>query len=166
MPRSLKCLLILGIAIPSLAGVAGPEQMPKDAAIKEDVRKLQGAWVVKSYLIDGDAMENKIEVAFRGKNFEMRFEPRWEGEACVVEFSFELDTSKDPKQIRKTIVSHVNAGKSWKGIYRLTGDILETCFQIDEKLWNVPPKKFDGKKGSQQILMKLERVDKVALARP
>lgn len=163
--RGVALSLILASA--SLAVTLPPALRAEPPAKKEvesgpsasDTSKILGTWKVKSYLEDGDPTDRKLLYTFTEKSVRIGPESVFFGGPPIptFEYSFKLDATKKPKTIAQKL-SDTEGELTWTGIYRLDGDTLELCYHGDEKRKATPPATFDGKKGTGQLLIKLQRV--------
>src|SRR5581483_4019740 len=109
----------------------------KDDAAKEELKKLEGTWLLVSAEEDGQKMPDngvKIKAVVKGDKLTLHF-----GEQTL-EGTISVDPSKKPKEI--DTVTTADKKKSL-GIYDLDGDTLKICVGKSER-----PKEFDAKKGS------------------
>lgn len=130
---------------------------PKDDAKKQALKSLQGEWKVESWLSDGTQTTPPTRIVFRGDTYSMVPDttPSIVGE---FRFQFQLDVDNKPWVIRQKITSAFNSGFTRAVIIRVSGDTLEMCYHSESTKKDVPPKTFDGKKGSGQDLITLKRL--------
>jgi uncharacterized protein (TIGR03067 family) len=110
--------LLLGLT----AGLLVAGQGPKDDAVKQDWRALQGSWTVVSIEVGGAKVpEEKIggrDAAFKDDQYSIH--------------DFRLTVKIDPTRRPKTIDMEGRDGNgrplSMTGIYGLDGDTLKICF--------------------------------------
>jgi uncharacterized protein (TIGR03067 family) len=131
---------------------------PRERLEDKDQKALQGKWRAESYTRDGekvDIAKEWTDLVFENDNIS------WEnsilkgnlGMTGVVPYSYELDSSKEPKTIDLTWSEGAIKGKKQLGIYRLEGDKLTICVaRIDKER----PKKFESEKGSGNLLLTLK----------
>jgi uncharacterized protein (TIGR03067 family) len=124
----------------------------KDDA-KDDQKNIQGTWTAVSIEQGGEkqpeekAKEAQITFGADGK---ARIQHGEKGK----ELSYELDSTKNPKQI--TLKGE--DGKAMLGIYKLDGDMLTVCICGEDS--NERPTEFATKDGSKTHLVKLKREKK------
>jgi uncharacterized protein (TIGR03067 family) len=134
------------IAVPALA--AGQD---KAAEIKKDLQKFAGSWVVIKADKDGQADKFYLgaKSAIDGNKFRLTHGDE------VVEGTFELDPTKNPRTMKATYTAGPNKGKSRTGIYQFEGDTFTICYSDFGK--NEPPKDFAAKPGSREIVIVSKR---------
>ena len=108
----------------------------------DDAKTFTGDWEVAGAIIEGNEVPvdfNKMmQIKMRGN----RYMTSRTGE-LVDEGTFALQPKESPARIVITGVKGENAGKNFRGIYRLDGeDKLTICYALDGKAF---PEKFDGK---------------------
>jgi uncharacterized protein (TIGR03067 family) len=124
-----------------------------DDAAEEDLKKLQGEWVLESFNKEGEELPAKALKA----TMTVKGEP-WLYKSDIGEWSttFKIDPSKTPKTIDMTIGTGKTARRQ-RGIYKIEGDTLTICRAAgrgDEER----PKEFPGDhKGLVLIVWKRAR---------
>src|SRR6185295_599949 len=153
--KLLAALLVCVVFIPA----ALAEDVKEKKEVKTDKDLIQGTWKVVKRVKNGketpekEVSGNPVYLKFAGDAAtEMRGEKKEEG-------GFTLDSSAKPKRITMTGKTGDNAGKSFAGIYELSGDTLKIAYSIGEKSGQ-PPKEFTGGEGAG--LLVLERQKKEA----
>jgi uncharacterized protein (TIGR03067 family) len=139
----------LAVGLLAVVGVGAAEDK------KPDQDKFQGDWKIVSVSAAGMDPENKdqlvgLELAFRGGKVSV--EP--------FELEFQLDASKDPREIDFTILKSPNEGEKGKevpGVYKREGDKLTVHFSYPG---GPRPADFECKQGTRTTLVVLERVKK------
>jgi uncharacterized protein (TIGR03067 family) len=137
-------MLLLGWCIVPLVAVA---QDPKSDAVKEEMKKLEGTWVVVSSSANGK--ENKEtgvrQWVFNGDQVSLPFR----GEQATT--SYRVDPSQTPKAL--TIQTPKTDSETIIGdaIYELSGDTLRVCFGPPGSR----PKEFSDK--DQRLILILKR---------
>jgi uncharacterized protein (TIGR03067 family) len=136
----------LVIAVPALA--AGQD---KAAEIKKDLQKFAGSWVVIKADKDGQADKFYLgaKSAIDGNKFRLTHGDE------IVDGTFELDPTKNPRTMKTTYTSGPNKGKSRIGIYKFEGDTFTICYSDFGK--NEPPKDFATKPGGREIVIVSKR---------
>jgi uncharacterized protein (TIGR03067 family) len=136
---------LIGVVLLAGATAALAADDKKDAA-KEELKKLEGTWVL--VMSEQDGMKSDPEFA---KNAKMVIKDGkmtvYAGKARSSEATITVDPSKKPKTIDATQTFGGPKGKKVPGIYDLDGDNLKICFGEKQR-----PKDFTGKKGSGNSL--------------
>ena len=114
-----------------------------------DLKTFHGDWTVAVAIIDGNEVPadfNKtIQLEMRGN----RYKTSQMG-VVVDEGTFSLMPDVNPAKLDLTGVKGQNAGKKFRGIYKLEGkDKLTVCYQLDGKAY---PEKFDGKASGMVLI--------------
>jgi uncharacterized protein (TIGR03067 family) len=143
---------LLVVAAGLLAAAPAPD---RDAAAKEELKKLEGAWAAVSATVDGKEVPadelKKIQVVVKGDTYSVLAEG-----AEAAGGTLSIDPTKSPKTIDATTTKGPNKGKSELGIYELDGDTLKMCFGPVGK--GQRPKEFASKQGSGAELSVYKRV--------
>ncbi len=139
--------------------VIGMSASGKQPADKEQ-KSFEGRWRSESHIKDGE----KIDMEKRWTVLVVENDKiSWEtssiegnlGKTGVVPYSYQFDSSKEPKTIDLTWSGGGYKGKKQWGIYRLQGDTITICLgSIDKER----PKKFESEKESGISLLTLKRV--------
>ena len=131
-----------GLCVLSLAFLLGADG-PKEAAVKQDLEKLQGTWTVVSMEMDGKFMSaearQKIKLTLDGENYV--FKNGDGGNAGL----YKIDPSRDPKELNIVIGGGEEKGKVYLAIYKIDGDTMTQCMELSNKN---RPHEFTGKAGS------------------
>jgi uncharacterized protein (TIGR03067 family) len=122
----------------------------KTEAEKQEMKNLQGAWVVVSAERDG-----KPDDDLKGARF------TFEGDAFTrktssgtVHGTYRLDPKQSPKETGATFTDGPLKGKKVFGIYAVDGDTLKLCYSEPGKN---APLDFTSKAGSGHLLVVLKR---------
>lgn len=135
--------------------LAQPESpTPKDAALKQELARLQGGWQIESMQEDGEqtAAENlKGRSFFFGRDTFLFRRP----DNLIQIGRLELNPSKTIKTVNATIMRGPQKGETMLGIYAVEGDLLKVCFHVpgEER-----PKEFTAPAGSGRLLMTCKRI--------
>jgi uncharacterized protein (TIGR03067 family) len=126
------------------------------AAVKAEVKKLQGTWKVTA-------------VTYNGKDFYEKGQPPFDfiikGDEIVVQgndavkkeyarMRFKLDPSFTPKLFDLTVTGGIQLNAKMEGIYELKGDDLKLCIRI---FGNDRPTKFEAPGDSSNALLILKK---------
>ena len=128
--------------------------MPKDAALKQELARLQGGWQLESMQEDGAktaADELKGRTLFFGRDTFLFRRP----DNLIQIGMLKLDPAKTPKTMNATIMRGPQKGETMLGIYTIEGDALKVCFHVagEER-----PKDFTAASGSGRLLMTSKRI--------
>jgi uncharacterized protein (TIGR03067 family) len=119
----MKATGLLILLIGGFASLVSAE--PARDAATADLKKLQGTWVMVELEINGQRIpEEKLKdttLVIKDDKYITRIKDK------THETTFNLDPSKDPKEIDMFFPDGVNAPKVSKGIYRLDGDTFKLC---------------------------------------
>ncbi len=120
-----------GATVFLMAGLLMAADKPKQDTVKEEIRKLQGTWVVVSFHVAGQPLD-----AAKGRKWTFSGDklktPLLKGE--MLEQTYQLDPAKKPKAI-DFYVSKDQGGPGFptKCIYELEGDTLKIAMPGYEK---------------------------------
>src|SRR5688572_18667784 len=93
----------------------------------DELQKWQGAWQQRTATIDGNAIPAadvaKVKFTVVGDKYTITT-----GDVVQSEGTIKLDLTKNPKTVDFTETKGPNQGKSFLGIYTLTGATLKYCF--------------------------------------
>jgi uncharacterized protein (TIGR03067 family) len=135
-------LLVLIVAAASLLWAAD------DSAIKQDLAKLQGAWVMVSGSADGqpvpEEMRRQMRRVCKGDEATTTM-----GGQVFLKAKITLDPSKTPKSIDYQMLEGFTKGKTQLGIYEVEGDTFKACFAAPG---SERPKDFTTKPGDGRTL--------------
>jgi uncharacterized protein (TIGR03067 family) len=150
-----SCLAILtATAQESKKDNPGADQ-PKRDALDVEWQNLGGTWMVKSHLFDGKELGGGGKFTFSKRKLSMEFPPgRYDFGPILFENDIEIDLKAQPKVMWEIQPGRTkDDGTTRTYIYRFRGDSLELCRGLRNR-----PTTFDGTKGSDQVLITLERV--------
>jgi uncharacterized protein (TIGR03067 family) len=130
----------------------------KDDAVKKDMEKLQGRWLMVSSMRDGMAMPAEIVKTYsrivKGNDYTVVAES--EENLRVIKGTIKLDPTKKPKAIDATRTEGPDKGKPMLGIYEFDGDKQKVCFAPVGK---ERPTEFVSKPGTEHVLTIWKRAD-------
>jgi uncharacterized protein (TIGR03067 family) len=139
------------VLLTSAALVLGADDK-KDDAVKEELKKMEGTWLLVSGESNGEQMPAEmvktIKAVVKGDKLSIHF-----GDNMVFEGTMSVDPTKKPKTM-----DTVSGKDNMKGvaIYELDGDNFKIC--VGNK--GERPKEFTGKKGSDCALYVYKREKK------
>ena len=139
--------LILAFGLPT-SGETGPK--PNDSVdVEKELEKFQGVWTLESVEVDGvklstDQFKGRL-ITFEGERYSVK-----EGNKLVEGGTQELDPSKSPKIVDVTVTDGPNKGTVMLGIYEISGDTLNVCFDPEGKQ---RPTEFAGATGSRTLVV-------------
>ena len=126
---------------------------PRDDAIKQEMNKLDGTWVVQSVVRDprekGEGEGKGLRIIISDENIVAKSpgEDKSLGKATI---------KIDPTKKLKTVdIASEGEKEEVQGIYELEGDTLRVCWGLSEK--KIRPTQFTSKQGSGQSLVVLKR---------
>jgi uncharacterized protein (TIGR03067 family) len=140
------------IAVSTLQSVA---QEGKDDLVKQELKKFQGTWTVAALEENGQKIpedklkEAGLKVTIKGNSFVYKV-----GDKTVVEGTFTIDPSKNPKQLDSEGMNPGGKKEKTIGIYRFEANTLVICFAPDGK---ERPTDFKAPADSGRILETLRR---------
>ena len=137
-------------AVARQSGFAG---WPHLARHVEQLRALEGAWAFDRLEVDGGAMPAAALVASRLLIDGDRF--RMESPEAIYEGIFNVNVEADPHEIDIEFIAGPEAGNWNYGIFRLDGDRLEICLDVNAR---PRPKIFGTTPGSGHACELLRRV--------
>jgi uncharacterized protein (TIGR03067 family) len=136
----------------AIARKTGFASWPQLAHHVEQLRELEGTWSFESLEIDGHSMPPGMLSASRILIDGDRF--RTESPEATYEGTFNIDVEAQPHEIDIEFIEGPEAGNSNFGIFRLLGDQLEFCLDINGK---PRPTEFRTSSGSGHAYEKLTR---------
>ena len=116
-------ILFIGILLPVAVGARAAES----EAVKSEMTKLQGHWIMVSGSVDGQPIpeETRKQIKRVYKDDELTV---MMGEELFFKAKVTIDPSKKPRTIDYQMKEGNNAGKTQLGIYEFEGDKLRSCF--------------------------------------
>jgi uncharacterized protein (TIGR03067 family) len=142
----------------ALLGAEKPKpELKKDLVHQEDLRKMQGDWVVVEGEDGGKAIaaEDLKSMRFRVTGDQYEFKQTGQGGQTVTEKgTLSVDTSQKPKALDIHIVEGEQPGKTQRGIYQIDGGRLKICVSPpgEER-----PKEFKTKENQKDAILVFER---------
>jgi uncharacterized protein (TIGR03067 family) len=119
------------------------------ADVEKELKKFQGTWTIESVETGGKevpASEFKgITVTFEGDKYAVK-----KGDEVIEAATQKLDPSKSPKTIDVTVTAGPNKGAVMLGIYEISGDTLNVCFDPEGKK---RPTELKSASGSQTLVV-------------
>src|SRR5260370_30815143 len=130
----------------------------KDDAVKTETKNLQGTWSVVSAEREGGKVSDdeikKTTLVIKGdKLIARKTENTPKPEEKIIEMSFTLDPTKNPKWIDVTYTDGERKGESSLGIYELKDDSLKICMSRRTTRHS----EFETKAEAQRHMMVLKR---------
>jgi len=162
-------------ALKQAKAVKQPDAVKQANAVKTDLKKLQGTWARIYVIANGKKFEDGKEIA-EGKITEDGKQPEEGKQEPANEITltidgdkyggetFQIDPSKNPKQINVSMRDENGKPTTLPGIYELQDDLLKLCFPFpfEEKIdkLGIRPAKFDGPAGGNDVLEVYKRKSK------
>ncbi len=118
------CKMLLSVAVLASFSVVFAADAPKEDAVKEEVKKLQGKWQVTAFIDSSEEAAPAAEIENMTFEFkEDRLTMRKDKDDPGREMKYKLDVSKKLKAI------DINMGgtEASEGIYKLDGEVLTIC---------------------------------------
>ena len=106
----------------ALAGLSLAAPAPKDDAIKMDLDKLQGTWIVVSMEGNGELVKDPKDTKFVFAGNRVTFHYRGEKQEAT---PFAINPAKSPREIDFTQPDAMKDDPAWPGIYLVEGDSLK-----------------------------------------
>ena len=142
--------VVMGISVASMAC----SRSQNKGGSAGDADKMQGVWEIEKLEQDGESAADASimkKVIIKDDQFAFRYYlPRSKEDGDLV-YNFQLDESKNPRQIRLRSSAE---GELPPGIYELDGEILKVCWSRKDPN---PPTDFTCAKGSDRRLLVLRR---------
>ncbi len=127
-----------------------------DDAAKQELKALQGKWVVVAAEQDGDPLERVVGgvMTIKDNNFAIKTKGGTELKGDLI-----LNPAKTPKHIDLAHQDGPLKDKTWQGVYELKGDTLRLCYaEADSE--KDRPTEFKTLKKSRLMLFELKREKK------
>ena len=138
-----------GLLLSVLFCSAAWAEEPKKDAVKDEMKKLEGTWVVESATADGKAEADLKggQAVFAGDKLTLK------GPGDKVEkFTYKVDPAQKPKTLHLTPEKKEKNAGTGKAIYELDGDTLKVCIGPPDKF----PTEFTDK-GHTLIVLKRKK---------
>ena len=143
-------LLVIVAVVLSLGAEA-----PKEDAVKKDLKKAEGMWVLASGEEQGEklpeATVKSAKMTLEGDKYTLQI-----GEVSIAG-THKIDPTQKPKTIDATHTERPFNGQTMLGIYKLDGDRFTVCVALPSK---ERPKEFTTKSGTGAMLYVWKRVKK------
>ena len=155
MFTSSRRLTALALVFVTAAGLLAAGD--KDEAVKKDRKAYQGTWQATRVVADGNELKPEDVQRITVVN-----EPdgKWQLLADGKEVdrgTHTIDPAKKPRTIDMVVTEGGNKGKTYLGIYELSGDTRKVCYGDSGK---DRPTEFESTAGSGRILAEFKRVKK------
>jgi uncharacterized protein (TIGR03067 family) len=143
LTRALVGSALVPAAVGLLAAASADDT--RDEAVKKELKRLEGTWVVVSVVFDGlpsppeEALKDQAIVR-KGEKETTTLKGKETGKGTV-----KVDPTKKPAEIDYTFDGGPNDGKTLRGIYKVEGDTMTVCYG---PLGKDRPTEFESKKGS------------------
>ena len=124
------------------------------AAQPRDQQRLQGPWTVVEAMRGDEVADDLVghQIEFRADSFTITEEGR-----VVYQGTYSLDPDKPLKAIDFKHTGGLLKGKTWIGIYRISGDTLKICDNLGSPS-AARPTEFDAKAKSGHVLVLFKRI--------
>jgi uncharacterized protein (TIGR03067 family) len=116
-------------------------------AAEVDLEKLQGKWIIESFLYNGNPVEMMKDAVRQFKDDKYTLVPK---NSDGIEGTFKLDSEKKPREIDMVV-----NGRMLKGIYDLDGDTLKVSYSLTG---GERPTEFESKPDSGTTLIVHKRM--------
>lgn len=125
-------------------------------ATKQDLQPLQGTWMMVSETKAGQKVPaNAVKpstMTVTGEKYVVKM-----GDGTVEEGTIKVDASKTPKTIDVTPTSGENKGRTYHGIFEITGDTARDAFAAPDK---ARPTSFESTAASGVVVRSYKRQNK------
>lgn len=141
----------LAVAACAIGLVAAADDPKADDAVKADLKKLEGAWVVTEVkAAKGEAPKEleKASVSFSGDMVTMKH-----GESAAQRMKVKLDPTKDPKEMSFVPEREEKNGAPGLAIYKIDGDTLTVAMGPPDKR----PAKFEPPENGFLLTLKRKK---------
>ncbi len=153
--KTMCCALLIGLA----AVPVSPAWAEDHEAVKKDLARLQGEWLMVSGSADGQAMPDAMRTTSKrvcnGDETTVTV-----GGQLMLKAKFKINPSLKPKTIDYEMIDGWTKGKKQLGIYELEGDTVKFCFSAPEA---ERPADFMSKPGDRRTLSVWKREKATAL---
>jgi len=117
--------------------------------VGKELKKFQGIWTFESVETGGKEIPaagfKGMTVTFEGDKFTVK-----KGNEVIQAATQKLDPSRSPKTLDVTVTEGLNKGAVMLGIYEISGDTLNVCFDPEGKK---RPTEFKSASGSQTLVV-------------
>jgi uncharacterized protein (TIGR03067 family) len=139
------CALLLAVVSLAFAPAPFPKQGDPN---KEDLKKMQGSWTTVRRTYGGKPMTGRGEmtVVISGDRVKYLVDGMVRTEWIIT-----LDAKKQPKIFDRKKVSGAGAGQILRGVYRLEGDTLSTCYCQERGVSLERPTDLEGAKAGEWL---------------
>jgi uncharacterized protein (TIGR03067 family) len=135
----MKRIRILSLAVLVLLAADSPPD-----AVKKDLDRLQGTWLLVSGKRDGQTIPEEVvkkaTLVVEGNRYKIS-----DDVGTAAEGTFAIDPGKSPKWLDATPSAGPTKGKTWLGIYTVEGNIHKACIAPPGK---ERPREFASPEGS------------------
>ena len=148
---------LIALTVSLTVGLLSAATEPQDDAAKKELNGFQGTWVLVSAERDGKKVSEdgkKIKLTITGTKHSLT-----EESTAVIGHrgTFLLDPAKKPKATDVVVTEGPDKGKTFLGIYELSGDDYKVCFAPSGK---DRPKEFASTPASGHVLQVWKREKK------
>jgi uncharacterized protein (TIGR03067 family) len=147
MSKHLARILAIGALLAGVGAWAGADDTDKREAIKRELRKFEGTWLMASGEQDGKPLAadvvKKARLVIQGERHTVKV-----GDDTYVG-THKLDPTKSPRTIDVKDSEGPFKDKTLKGIYELTDEAFRVCFAPPDK---DRPTEFTTKSGTGMML--------------
>jgi uncharacterized protein (TIGR03067 family) len=147
----------LFVVVPFVLCTLGARADDTDKAVKEEMKKLEGTWVLKEFSLNGKETPKEKLGKIAGAEITIK------GDAMTVDgrakFKIVIDPSKKPKTIDR-IREAFGQSFTREGLYQLEGDTLKICFDYEASKSGKPGRPKELKSGEGLIMSVYERKTK------
>jgi uncharacterized protein (TIGR03067 family) len=114
---------------------------------------LRGNWVCAAAVVDGKPLAEGVVKELRLTVTPDRYKTQ-RADEVLFDSTYQVDASKDPRQIEMVATEGDDAGKPALGIYAVDGDTLRMCYVLPG---GQRPASFESKPGSKALLVTWKR---------
>jgi uncharacterized protein (TIGR03067 family) len=116
----------------------------------DDTKKWQGTWKLVGSTHDGGLQMADMEWIVVGDHYNVRLNRHLQEDPNF----FKLDASRKQVDVFHHWTPPGTYGGKLKGIYEISGDSLEVCFDLTGQQY---PKSFDANRGSRSVIFQFQR---------
>ena len=125
----------------------------RDDAVKKEMKNLEGTWSILSLEINGTMVSEEDAKKFKLETVGDKWNVTIDGN--LVEATYQVDPTKDPKNIELTYAEGKFKGQPMHGIYSFVGDTLQLCRCLEPS--KDRPKEFTAGADSGLVLVVWKR---------